>query len=92
MLDIQEGRRLPTRTDRPLPDHADGKRAGTSRGNTSGPAGPPTLCYHGALNPELWRLAPTGFCQQQRLHKYGAPGGAVCEDAPNVAQCNRPWE
>ncbi|PNH10148.1 putative glucuronosyltransferase, partial [Tetrabaena socialis] len=55
---------------------------------------PPTkahLCTYG-YDIGLEQHAPTPYCKWQKYGKYGIPGGAICEGAPNIAQCARPWE
>ncbi|GIL60956.1 hypothetical protein Vafri_15768 [Volvox africanus] len=49
------------------------------------------LCTYG-LDPGLEAWAPTPYCDWRPFMKYGIPGGAICEGAPNVAQCPRPWQ
>jgi hypothetical protein len=49
------------------------------------------LCSYG-YDDYLRKFAATPFCETRALGKYGTPGGAVCEGAPSIAQCARPWE
>ncbi|GFH12053.1 uncharacterized protein HaLaN_07679 [Haematococcus lacustris] len=55
---------------------------------TSGAGG---LCTYG-FDDNLRKFAPTPFCDASKSGQYGIPGGAVCDGAPNIAQCPRPWQ
>lgn len=52
---------------------------------------PTALCSYG-YDLNMKQYAATEFCVTRQYGKYGSPGGAVCEGAPSIAQCPRPWE
>eukprot|EP00195_Chlamydomonas_chlamydogama_P007154 CAMPEP_0202896838 /NCGR_PEP_ID=MMETSP1392-20130828/5751_1 /ASSEMBLY_ACC=CAM_ASM_000868 /TAXON_ID=225041 /ORGANISM="Chlamydomonas chlamydogama, Strain SAG 11-48b" /LENGTH=484 /DNA_ID=CAMNT_0049582321 /DNA_START=368 /DNA_END=1822 /DNA_ORIENTATION=+ len=49
------------------------------------------LCSYG-FDDALRKYSVAGLCDLRRYGKYGIPGGAICQGAPTIAQCPRPWE
>jgi len=59
---------------------------------TASSTSPPTaLCSYG-YDLNMRQYAATEFCVTRQYGKYGSPGGVVCEGAPSIAECPRPWE